>query len=558
MTTELPEGTGKKSDQTTASTSTGILGIALILLVVALCVNPVPESDLFWQLRTGEWIVSNHAAPHADLYSWTRPGTPWIAHEWLSFAVLWQCFHLAGFGGLYLLTAAAVATIFGLHFAFINRETRSPLLTFLLCAGCAVVASPFFQPRPQLATYLFSLITLHILLEFRSGAATAKRLALLVPMFVVWANLHAGMLIGLALIGIFAIGEVVSSVVDRNRRLWPALLATAVACFAATLITPYSYHVYANILSTISNSTAMSIVAEWASPDFHQEYGKQIELLIAAIVYGMFFTRLRREPADALLLLVLVHEALSANRNGPLLAILGVTVAAKHIHSAINWHLFRADTAPATSLAGSTPPGTIALVLAAAFVLFGFANASRSVRAFGGSTGSTLHRIGQTIVVYWTYPEAACDFIRREQFPSTMHMFNSYDDGGFLAWRMPERPVFIDSRADVYFGHVLEDYRKVNSLKYGWDAILTRYGADMIVVSVSNRQVRQYLSSTDWALVYVDDADLSTNKEDEGKRNTAIFVKRQAIYGELIERCRRDCPAYPNVARNYTQWASVK
>jgi hypothetical protein len=169
-----------------------------------------------------------------------------------------------------------------------------------------------------------------------------------------------------------------------------------------------------------------------------------------------------------------------------------------------------------------------------------------------------LSKIGRTIVVDGIYPEKACAFIKREQMPSTMHLFNIYDQGGFLIWRMPERPVFIDSRADVYFGGMLDEYRKIDNLNYGWRGLLAKYGIDLIVASDSERQVQQYLPASDWALVYADDGDLSKRLEDEGKTNTLIFIKRDPQYTELIAKCRRDCPAYGDVLKKYGQWASVR
>jgi hypothetical protein len=300
----------------------------------------------------------------------------------------------------------------------------------------------------------------------------------------------------------------------------------------------------------------MNIVAEWASPDFHQTFGKEVEVLIGVIAYGMLFSRERRRTAEILLVVGLIHEALTANRNVPLLALIGTAVAARHIQSAIRYHLRLDHAAAEQSLLGNRPPATVALVLAICAAFFGMAQASAGIRSFGPSTGSALDRIGKTIVVYGSYPTAACAFIEREGFPSTMRMFNVYGDGGFLEWCMPDRPVFIDSRADVYFGKVLEDYRKISATRYSWRDLLDSYGVDLVVVSARERQTIQYLAAPDWALVYVDNANLTS--DDESKANTLIFIKRQPQYGALIDRCRRDCATMTDVKRQYAAWASTR
>src|ERR1035438_6015478 len=42
------------------------------------------DGDTGWHIRTGEWILANHQVPHVDFFSFTRPGAPWFAWEWLS------------------------------------------------------------------------------------------------------------------------------------------------------------------------------------------------------------------------------------------------------------------------------------------------------------------------------------------------------------------------------------------------------------------------------------------------------------------------------------------
>jgi hypothetical protein len=561
---------GVEEARATVSKTAWMLGVALVAFVAALCVNPTPESDLFWQLRTGEWIISHHQAPHADMYSWTRVGTPWVAHEWLSFVIFSTAHRVAGFGGLYLYTAVVVAVIFGLQFRAINRQTTSPMLAFILAAGASIACAPFFQPRPQLATYLFSVVTLITLQSARDAWAhdrwdkrQAISLAVLAPVFILWANLHAGVLVGIVVLAIFTIGEAIGDFRDRQVRVGkpfsPILAGLTVVCFAATLVTPYSYHEYENIIKTVGNSTAMNLVAEWASPDFHQAYGKQLELLLIVIGYGMFFSRLRKSLPESILLIVLIHEALLANRNVPLLALLGTIIVAPHVRSALVRHIGRNGDIDNVHIFGAAPPSSIALVASIAVVFFGVAQASSMVRSFGPSTGSPLEKIGRTVVVYGTYPENACTFIKHEQFPTSMRMYNIYGDGGFLIWRVPEHPVFIDSRADVYFGSLLEDYHKLNSLRFGWRDILAAHGVDMIVASTSERQVQQFLPAPDWALVYVDDGDLTKDATGGGKRNTAIFIKREPQYAGLIAKCRKDCAAFNDGSlRKYADFASLR
>src|SRR6516164_6132799 len=57
------------------------------------------DGDTGWHIRTGEWILANGRVPETDIFSFTKPGQPWYAWEWLSdviFAWLHQHWGLAG------------------------------------------------------------------------------------------------------------------------------------------------------------------------------------------------------------------------------------------------------------------------------------------------------------------------------------------------------------------------------------------------------------------------------------------------------------------------------
>ncbi|HZP80100.1 MAG TPA: hypothetical protein VFB21_00555, partial [Chthonomonadaceae bacterium] len=247
------------------------MGLALLLVVLSLNLNPCPANDLFWQLRAGREIAATHLPPTRDAYSWTRPGTPWVVHEWLAFAALWAAYAgSGGFAGVWLLQATLVCATFALLFARLLRETEgAPLTGFLLAVGAALVASAFFQPRPHLFSYLFLVLTVGLVSSVRRQETDGRRLWGLVPLFALWANLHAGVLVGVAVLALFALGDALEGALltarddpARQDRLRQAgrLGLVAAACGAATLATPYGPKLYHNFGATLSNQTAMNSV----------------------------------------------------------------------------------------------------------------------------------------------------------------------------------------------------------------------------------------------------------------------------------------------------------
>ena len=243
--------------------SLAALWLALALFAAALCVNPSTANDLFWQLRAGHEIAVGHAIPHADHFSWSRYGHPWVAHEWGSFVILWLAYAASGgYAGVWLVQTALVILTVSILYFVLHSETGSPITAFILCAWATIVSSAYFEPRPQLFTYLFLTILLMVLQAVRRNSKRGRVLWLLVPMCIVWANLHAGVIVGVGILALFAIGEAVDvsfslrtadttqdalSGVDTangaiafgaDYRLAATLAAVAVACAALLLSIP--------------------------------------------------------------------------------------------------------------------------------------------------------------------------------------------------------------------------------------------------------------------------------------------------------------------------------
>jgi hypothetical protein len=159
-----------------------------------------------------------------------------------------------------------------------------------------------------------------------------------------------------------------------------------------------------------------------------------------------------------------------------------------------------------------------------------------------------------------SFPESACRFLAAEGFPQETRLYNAYDDGGYLIWRAARYRVFIDGRTDVYFGNVLNDNARLNSLPFDWQQTIDRYGADVAMLTTRDEQARLFLAAPDWALVYADRATLDDSANGSAPVNALIFVRRIPANRDLIDRCRRDCAALhesPEIWARYSSYAAI-
>jgi len=74
------------------------------------------DPDFWWHLKTGEYIVKTLRFPRVDFYSFTLPGKPWVAHEWLSEVIFYLVYSRVGPYALIFIFTALIVLAFGIVF----------------------------------------------------------------------------------------------------------------------------------------------------------------------------------------------------------------------------------------------------------------------------------------------------------------------------------------------------------------------------------------------------------------------------------------------------------
>ncbi len=178
------------------------------------------DADTGWHIRSGEQILATHAIPRTDPFSYTRHGEPWYAWEWMYDVVIAAIHHVSGLNGVVLFTAAVISVTFALLFRFILRRSGNLAVAAFLTLLAAAAAQVHMLARPHVLSWLFTLLWVENLCRFEDGERSA--LLWLPPLMLLWVNLHAGFILGLGLLGIFALGAIWRSLTaprggDRER-----------------------------------------------------------------------------------------------------------------------------------------------------------------------------------------------------------------------------------------------------------------------------------------------------------------------------------------------------
>ena len=479
----------------TSTRSLVILIVFVVIFVTAL--RPITDPDFWWHLKTGEYIIQNHSIPHADVFSQTRMGSEWITHEWLSEVFMYGVYRLAGFAGLIVIFALLVSASFWVVYIRFRSRVGHPLVAALALVLGAAATTLVWGARPQIFTLLLASIFLYVLDNYYRKEFN-RAIWLLVPLMVLWVNLHAGWVLGIVLIALTLSGLVLDVLFRAESRetLWergPALLGVLIACSAAICINPSGTRMYSYPLETVTAATFMRYVEEWKSPDFHQPHFQAVLILMLATFFFLAISNKRERPGRLLLLLATCSAMLRFGRNVPFFSLVATPLFAEHLWEWVKgqpWSTRLFASTETETRKRSIPRIAInSLIILVALSLCGLA---------------ARHAVAeQPPTEAQEFPKAAVDYIQTQRPPQPI--FNDYAWGGYLIWRLyPDYPVYIDGRADVFGEKLVEEFIEVNDGKPRWRELLQQYGAKTVLVKRDSALASLLGNDSRWQKVFED------------------------------------------------------
>jgi hypothetical protein len=187
------------------------------------------DGDVSWHIATGLWILDHHAIPHADPFSFTWAGKPWVPIEWLAEVIYATAYRAAGYGGIAAVVTAALIALHAVVFSNANRWIRSALLPII---AMDFVLIPMLLARPHVLTWPLLAFWTWLMLRAREQERAPPFVAVL--LMALWANLHGGFVFGLAIAAAFGLEALVSS--TDKKRAFTRWLIFGVGCAVAVFI----------------------------------------------------------------------------------------------------------------------------------------------------------------------------------------------------------------------------------------------------------------------------------------------------------------------------------
>lgn len=450
----------------------GIFIYALFLLAGnRLLIDP----DTMWQITVGQWILDHRAVPETDIYSFTMRGQPWISTQWLAQVAYAKTYAVAGWSGPVVLAATSIAVTFALFTRYLNRHlSESATLAFV--AAALALAVPHLVARPHV-------LALPILVAWAGGliAAADRKSApsfWLLLLMALWANLHGGFVFGLVLIAPVALDSVLNADASSRKSLALRWTAFAAAALLAACCTPYGWNSLLASQKILGLGGALPLIMEWRPADFGSLGALEVCLLLG--VGLALFRGVKLPPMRIVLLLGLLHMALSQARGAEILALLAPLVMAAPLAKQIG--------GAEVSSANAASPMRGVLFAGIAVVLVAGTIAYASMHRFEPHTRGS--------------PVAAVAALKKLNFA---RVFNDYDFGGYLIANGVAP--FIDGRTELYGEKFFVDHNAASGLSEPENLfrLLEAYKIEATLMRTQSAATKLLDHIDGWQKVYADD-----------------------------------------------------
>lgn len=517
-TKESSSVSGKSIAENRFSTISGYVLTGLLVLLVGILATSklFIDDDVFWHLATGRYIAeTGFSIPSSDVFGFVTAGTYWIPFEW-GWDVL--TYYLYSMGDYLMLSVLRLVLVLGIFVVLYLSAKRAKLpisiysiLAVILAFGMLVR----FSIRPHLISYAFLMLLLFLLYSFYHYKKNIKILYILPVIFLIWANMHMGVLLGAGIFFLFVITISANYYFAKGKNHeynfssldLKTLLIIFLLSIAALLINPHFVQTYQYAISH-SQMDSLDDIQEWKSPfdaKFASFYYIKIYYFYLLLALPVLYYSFRKK--DIFTALLVVFMAVYSTQSLRFIYDYMIVLTIPAIIS-LGW-LVNLNT---RNLAGRLFGGVylnIALIIVTAYLVVNTYNNSIYKEQLGNRFRETGTGINEDF-----YPVQLAEFMKKEKITELgANPFNNLRMGGYFIWNFPGKKNFIDSRN--LNNEIMAEYKSIDGRHAGFENKLDKYGIDYVMYSLPylttsagdiEKNLIAYLSkSENWKLIYWDD-----------------------------------------------------
>jgi hypothetical protein len=467
------------------------------------------DLDTALHIRIGQYILSTGSVPTHDLFAFSKPAGTWYAFEWLSETIFAGLFNLASFKGVALLAGVLAGLTVTVQLKYSVWKGANGMIALFVMLLAATAMSIHFHARPHLFTLLFLAAVIWVMEYNRRNGG--RLIWALVPLTTLWANLHGGFFIFLALLALRTLGCAAEAwfwpeIRTERRREAIQLASVGLACAVASLANPYGIHLHTHILETLSSPWIMANVSEFKSPSFRTEELYDFMILLFAGLASIAPLIRKRNLVEPLWILFLGYCALSSVRHETIFVLVAGPVIAVELSE---WWTKLVANRSRASLLGMLEdvsrqltarlPGT-SLFIPLVILVLAVAPGIRWPTAFPDGGGVPVKLI-----------EPHLDLL------ASGRLFASDQTADYLIFRSyPRQRVFLDSRHNYYGEKIGNDYLAINNGWPKWRSLLDDWGFTVILCDIDAPLAALVQAAGGWRIVDSDKKFILFEREKKG------------------------------------------
>jgi hypothetical protein len=466
-----------------AAFSFPVMLAGLLLVLATLTVRSrFDDPDMWWHLKMGEIVWTTHTIPVTDLFSFTTNHHAWIPHEWLSQVIIYCAYEWGGFSGLMLWLCVFTTILFVAGYLLCSLYSGNAKVAFLGALVIFVFATVGVSIRPQLIGYL--LLIVELILIHLGRTRSPRWFWCLPPLFALWINCHGSFSLGIVLAVVllfssffdFRIGGLIAEPWESRRRR--TLLFALILSVAALFLNPVGVKLILYPFDTlIHQPLGLSAVQEWQPLQLSSLHG----ILLMAVLACIFLLVIARKSElyfwELLLLAMGTWLAGSHDRMLFVFGILAAPVLSRMLSTF--WEGYNAES-------DRIWPNAVMIGLSLLVAIWAFPNSQSLIRMTEENS-----------------PVKAVEFIKANHLSGPM--LNDYGDGGYLIWAMPEHPVFVDGRGDVFeWTGVLAEFGQWAMLQTDPNKLLDKYSIQFCLLTPQSPMAHVFPLMHNWKSVYSD------------------------------------------------------
>lgn len=477
-----------------------IVGIlACFGLVISLM--PLLPNDFWWHLKVGEIVYQTGRIPNTNLFSWSLPANyPYTYGAWLAGYLFYGIYHLGGIALILFTRNALTLVAFTLIGIEVWRRTSSWRIAGIMTMVAGAMSSTNVVTRPQNWAWIPFVIVYILLSRFADRCLKPGWLLVCPLLMMFWVNVHGSYVLGIALAGIFVIGETFRRLYkDPKAPSWKEIRWLGIIFFltlCATLVNPSFTHIYDYATTIARDQTIQQLILEW-QPPAPNTYAMVFFYLSILAMIGIFaFSRYRPSITKIIIIFTFLWLAWSSARNVIWFGMVAMPILGEAIWELVKDKPWMAVPAP------NFLNLTLGVILWIPFILVQpWFISHLEMPAFFTKNLLTDSDVGP--MIFKSTPIQAASYLK--QHPGG-NLFNEMGSGSYLIWANPNLKVFVDPRIELYPYQQWSDYLKITSGNQ-YNTLLDQYGADRLLLNTEDQAELIHLLEKDpmWMREYSDD-----------------------------------------------------